>query len=310
MTLLSPHRHLGSRLLSTVAAAIMAFGVFGATPATAAVVVPANTPMILYNVPPEDLLANTRGVCDGSFHIVVRNVGGAAGALRYLDAAQRCGLKAILFFSTTSDLTRGIVYPSRVAPLVRAVKDHPALYGYLSVKEPSWIHINSTEIRSLYKAFKAADPTHPVVALFGDIPHFGDAKNPYQSAMADIVMVDWYPVETARGGCSSSGTTYVSGGATWFKKVYASVHKKTPNVPIWVMVQTHKYLGPSCHKKQRPTQAQLQREVHEALHYAHATGIAFQTFQNLNYNMDERRDPTMVGWMKAISASVQAGSLR
>ena len=267
--------------------------------------------MILYNVPPADLLANTRGVCDGSFNIVIRNVGGAAGALRYLDAAQKCGLKAILYFSDTANLTSGKVYPSRVAALVRAVKNHPALYGYLSVKEPSWVHINSTEIRSLYHAYKAADPSHPVVGLWGDIPHFGDTKNPYQSKMADIVMVDWYPVETAHGGCSASGNGYVSGGSKWFStKVYATVHRKTPNVPIWVMVQTHKYLAPSCHKKQLPTLSELQREVREAFTYAHASGIAFHTFQNTNYNSDERRNPTMVSWMKSISATVRDGTFR
>ena len=28
--------------------------------------------MILNNVPPEDLLANTRGICNGSFNIVMK----------------------------------------------------------------------------------------------------------------------------------------------------------------------------------------------------------------------------------------------
>jgi hypothetical protein len=266
--------------------------------------------MILYNVPPEDLLANTRGVCDGSFKIVVRNVGGAAGALRYLDAAQHCGLKAVLFFSTTISST-GVVYPSRVAPLVRAVKNHPALFGYLSVKEPGWVHVSGTEIKSLYRAFHAADPAHPVVALFGDIPHFGGTSNPYTAGMANIVMVDWYPVETLRYGCASTGTAYVPYGPKWFKtKVYPTVHTKTPGVPIWVMVQTHKYLAPSCHKKQRPSQALLNRQVREALVYAHASGIAFHTFQNTNYNMDERRDAAMVSWMKQISAGIAAGTFQ
>jgi hypothetical protein len=267
-------------------------------------------PMILHNVPPEDLLANTRGVCDGSFKIVIKNVGGAAGALRYLDAAQHCGLKAVLFFSTTIS-SSGVVYPSRVGALVRAVKSHPALFGYLSVKEPSWTHVSGAEIRSLYKAFRAADPGHPVVALFGDIPHFGGTSNPYTAGMANIVMVDWYPVETLRYGCASTGTSYIPYGPKWFKtKVYPTVHTKTPTVPIWVMVQTHKYLAPTCHKKQRPSQALLIRQVHEAIVYAHASGIAFHTFKNVNYNMDERRDATMVSWMKQISASIQAGTFQ
>ena len=46
------------------------------------------------------------------------------------------------------------------------------------------------------------------------------------------------------------------------------VNAKTPGMPIWLMVQTHKYLGPTCHKKQRPTEAQLRRQVRRGITYA------------------------------------------
>ncbi len=295
---------LASMLLATIAA-----GPFGAVPASAAMTYPRTAPMILHQVSPEDLLANTRGVCNGSFQLVIRNVLGVTNTLRYLNAAQHCGLKAIVYFQST--ISGGTVYPARVAPLVNAVKNHPALFGYLSVKEPSWVGVSAAEIRSLYRAFHAADPNHPVVGLFGDIPHFGNSTNPYTASMADIVMVDWYPVETYRSGCSTLGTSYVATGPKWYStKVYPKVHALTPKAPIWVMVQTHRNLHPSCHKKQRPTQALLNRQVREAFTYAHASGIAFQTFANTSYNLDERRDPTMVSWMKQLSAAVRAGTFR
>jgi hypothetical protein len=296
-------------LAATALVASLAGSSVGVTPVAAAVVYPTDAPMILQNVSPEDLLANTRGICNGSFNIVIRNVLGPTNALRYLDAAARCHVKAILYFQST--VSGGVVYPSRVGPLVRAVRNHPALYGYLTVKEPSWVGINAREIRSLYYAFKAADSVHPVVALFGDIPHFGGTSNPYTPGMADIAMVDWYPVETSRSGCASTGTTYVPYGPKWYStKVYPIVHSRTPSVPIWVMVQTHKNLHPSCHKKQRPSQALLNRQVREAFVYAHATGIAFHTFQNVNYTLDERRDATMVSWMKQLSSAIRAGTFQ
>src|SRR5215213_7537673 len=180
----------------------LAGSTYGATPVDAAVVIPTDAPMILNNVSPTDLLANTRGVCNGSFDVVIRGVSSATNAVRYLDAAQHCGLKVVAYLAPA--VSGGTVYPSRVAALVNAIDHHPALYGYLSVKEPSWVGISGTEIRSLYKAIKAADTTHPVVALFGDIPHFGDTRNPYWTGMADIVMVDWYPVETSSSGCAST----------------------------------------------------------------------------------------------------------
>lgn len=307
MTVSTAARRTLVRFATGLLTASLTMGVFGAVGATATTAYSTTTPMILYNVSPEDLLANTRGVCDGKFKIVIRNVLGVTNSLRYLNAAQRCGLKAVLHFSTTT--SGGTVYPSRVAALVAAVKNHPALYGYLTVKEPSWIGISGAEIRSMYHAFNVADPSHPVIALFGDIPHFGDTKNPYTAGMADIAMVDWYPVETARGGCSSTGSTYVPYGSKWYStKVRPTVAAKTPGVPIWVMVQTHKYLAPSCHKKQRPTWDQLVRQVREALTYAGASGIAFHTFQNDNYQSDLRRDAVMMARLKAISGQISAGT--
>ena len=76
------------------------------------------------------------------------------------------------------------------------------------------------------------------------------------------------------------------------------------------MVQTHKYLAPTCQKKQRPTQSLLNRQVREAFVYAHAQGIAFHTWDNINYNIDERRDGTMVSWMKTLSGQVHAGTFQ
>jgi hypothetical protein len=297
------------RLSLLLAAALVVPGsIAAAGSASATITYSTDTPMILSGVRPEDLAVNKYGVCDGGFAYVIRNVGTTAGALAYLDAAQRCGLKVILFFSTT--VSGGTVYPSRVAPQVNAVKNHPALFGYLSVKEPSWVGINKYEIRALYRAFRAADPAHPVIALFGDIPHFGMSVNPYTYGMANIVMVDWYPVETGNGGRSLTGTTYLTSGPTYFTRVRTYVAAATPGVPVWLMVQTHKYLKPTYHKKQRPSQALLYRQVREGFVYLRAKGIAFHTWSNVNYNVDELRDPTMVGWMKTLSGSIRAGTFQ
>ncbi len=303
-------RRLGPRFATGLLMASLALGTIGAAGASAVTGYSTATPMILFNVPPEDLMANRHGICNGKFQYVIRTAGGVAGAIRFLDAAQHCGLKAILFFSDTANHSTGKVYPSRVAALVKGVKNHPALYGYLTVKEPSWVHISGAEIRSLYRAFKAADPSRPVVALFGDIPHFGAKANPYTAGMADIVMVDWYPVETARNGCSRSGTHYITTGPKWLKKVHAKIAAVTPGTPAWLMIQTHKYLAPSCHKKQRPTEAQMRRQVRDGLQYLKATGIAFHTFRNTNYSTDLHRDAKMVSWIKTLSGQIHAGTFR
>ena len=295
-----------------LAAAVALFTALSASAAPVqAVVAPPDAPMILVNVPLADLSANRHNICDGSFQVVMKNVGAAvelANPVNYLNAAEKCGLKVIFHFSGT--ISRGTVYPTRVARWVRAVRNHPALAGYLSVKEPSWVGINGSEIRVLYRAFKAADPNHPVYALFGNIPHFGETVNPYTRGMADVVMVDWYPVETASRGCSRTGTSYVSTGPRWFAKVKKAVSTITPGTQIIAMLQTHKYLAPTCHKKQLPTKALLWRQAREALTYGSVSGLAFHTWSNANYQMDQRRNPTMVGWMKELGAQIRGGTFQ
>jgi hypothetical protein len=268
-----------------------------------------NTPMILHSVSLADITSNRGHICHSTFTHVIKTFSTISNTRNYLTAAATCGLKVIAFFSSTVNYTTGTVYPSRVAAWVNIAKGYPALWGYLTVKEPSWNRISASEIRSLYHAFRVADPSHPVMALFGDIPHFGSTANPYTAGMANVVMVDWYPIETSRSGCSLSGTTYITYGPKWYStKVRPTVAAKTPGVPIWVMVQTHKTLAPTCHKKQLPTLSLLQREVREAFTYAGATGIAFHMWDNTSYTMDDRRNPTMISWMKSIAASVAAGT--
>jgi hypothetical protein len=296
-------------IFAAAAALLMALSTF-APPARAIVASP-DAPMILVNVPWQDLRANRHGICDGSFQMVIKNVSATSdltAPVNYLNEAQKCGVKVIFHFTAT--ISGGTVYPSRVARWVRAVRSHPSLAGYLSVKEPSWVGVSGAEIRSLYRAFKAVDPNHPVYALFGNIPHFGETVNPYTRGMADVVMVDWYPVETASRGCTRTGSSYVSTGPSSFAKVSKAVAVTTPGVAIIAMLQTHKYLAPTCHKKQLPTKALLWRQAREALTYGGVVGFAFHTWTNTNYQVDQLRNPTMVGWMKELGAQVHDGTFQ
>ena len=282
----------------------------GTTTVAAAAQTSAATPMVLQNVPLGDLAINKLGICNGSFTHVIKNAAGPNNVRNYLNAAQKCGLKVIFTFPETVNYVNGSVNPSRVAYWVNLVKGHPALFAYLSVKEPSWHGITAAEIRSLYSAFRQADPSHPVIALLGDTPNFNTARNPWGAGMADILAVDWYPVETASGGCSRIGTSYVKTGPRNLTNVRDVVARKTPGTPIWMMAQTHKNLAPNCHKKQRPSEALLRRQVRDAFTYLGATGVAFHTWTNTNYASDQRRDPTMVSWMKGIAGEVHAGTFQ
>ena len=299
----SVQRPAGLALLAVMAATLLGAG-------NAVAYGTDQTPMVLQNVSLEDIVANKNGICNGGFTHVMKSAAGPNNAVNYLNAAQRCGLKVIMSFPETVNHSLGRVYPSRVPYWVNLVKNHPNLFGYLTVKEPSWNRLSVTEIRSIYSAFHKADPNHPVLAIFGDIPHFNQPGNRWGTGMADILIVDWYPVETANNGCSRTGTHYIGTGPKHFTNVAATVARKTPGTPVWLMAQTHKNLSPSCHKKQGPTEALLRRQVSDAFRYLGATGIAFHTWSNTNYARDERRSPTTVGWMRTIANEVHAGTFQ
>ena len=127
----SVQRRAGLALLAVMAATLLGAG-------NAVAYGTAQTPMVLQNVSLEDVLANKGGICNGGFTHVMKSAAGPNNARNYLDAAQRCGLKVIMSFPETVNHSLGRVYPSKVAYWVNIVKNHPALFGYLTVKEPSW----------------------------------------------------------------------------------------------------------------------------------------------------------------------------
>ncbi len=305
MSYTHPRSGRWSRAMAPLLLSILATSVLGSSFASAA---GEPAPMVLQNVTLEDVVNNRRGICNGGFTHVIKTASSASNVRNYLNAAQTCGLKVIFHFPETVNHSTGTVYPSRVASWVGLAKGHPAFFGSLTVKEPSWNRISAAEIRSLYWAFRKADPAHPVLAIFGDIPHFNGTANQYSKGMADIAIFDWYPVETASGGCSRSGSSYIANGPKWFGRIRTVLASESPNTVPWLMVQTHKYLAPSCHKKQLPTEAQLRRQVRDGLTYLKAAGIAFHVFQNTNYDSDQRRHPSMLNWMRTIANQVHAGT--
>ena len=202
--------------------------------------------------------------------------------VRYLDEAARHRQKVLLYFVNTVNYSAGTINTSVIPGWVAKVKNHPALYGYLSVKEPSWNGISLAEMRSLYQAYKSADPKHPVVALLGDTPHFGTSANPWASGVANILWVDWYPVTIRRG--------YLGNASVNFPKIKSYVAATTPGTPIWLMVQGHGY---PAGDQRTPTAAELRRQVSDGFRYLGAAGIAFYTWKNPLYSNDFARNPAL-----------------
>lgn len=205
-----------------------------------------------------------------------------APVVRYLDEAAKYRQRVLLYFVDTVNYSAGTINTSVIPGWVAKVKNHPALYGYLSVKEPSWNRISLAEMRSLYQAYKSADANHPVVALLGDTPHFGTSANPWASGVANVLWVDWYPVTIRRG--------YLGAASVNFPKIKSYVAATTPGTPIWLMVQGHGYPAGDL---RTPTAAELRRQVSDGFRYLGAAGIAFYTWKNPLYSSDFDRNPAL-----------------
>lgn len=223
--------------------------------------------------------------------ILVKAFSPSMNPVTYLDEAARYHQRVIVYFTDAVDYAAGTVKTSVIPGWVAQVKNHPALYGYLSVKEPSWNGISLAEMRSLYSAYRAADPGHPVVALLGDTPNFGKSQNPWGSGVANVLWVDWYPVTYSRG--------YIGTASVNFPKIKNYVAATTPGTPIWLMVQGHGYRAGD---KRTPTAAELSRQVGDGFRYLGASGIAFYTWKNPLYERDFARNPAL--WQAARSLMV------
>ena len=215
-----------------------------------------------------------------------------APVIRYLDEAAKYRQRVLLYFVDTVNYSAGTIKTSVIPGWVAKVKNHPALYGYLSVKEPSWNGITLAEMRSLYQAYRSVDPGHPVVALLGDTPHFGSSANPWATGVANVLWVDWYPVTYSRG--------YIGQASVNFPKIRNYVAATTPGTPIWLMVQGHAY---PAGDQRKPTAAELRRQVSDGFRYLGAAGIAFYTWKNPLYTSDFSRNPALWDVAKSLMVS-------
>ncbi len=126
---------------------------------------------------------------------MIFRVGSSEAALRYLNAAQKYGMK--LFLATgnapSGDSNTVALWEHKVFELLTdEVLRHPALFGYFLVDEPYWRGIPSSGLIASYKVLKAIDPYRPV--WINAAPRGSVEVHAEYSKAADIYGVDVYPV--------------------------------------------------------------------------------------------------------------------
>lgn len=106
----------------------------------------------------------------------------------YLDRAHKAGMKVFV------EIDRGLLIlpiPSLVAMWVQNFKDHPAVYGWLLMDEPTidpdYAFMSPSSANSVYQAIKSVDQKHPVGIVFG----VKENPRPWLGAM-DVLLFDDY----------------------------------------------------------------------------------------------------------------------
>ncbi len=121
-------------------------------------------------------------------------------ALRKLDLARRCGLKLILEVRgparRMSDIPEFEKKMKRI--LTPAVRNHPALLGYLMIDEPLWGGVPVEPLLEMYRMFKQLDPYRPV--WINEAPRNEIADLRHYAAACDIWGCDIYPVPNRHSG--------------------------------------------------------------------------------------------------------------
>ncbi len=142
-----------------------------------------------------------RKLRDLGARIIVSNFGNDTEVRLYW--AARTGIKLILFNSAWIDdsVPGGRANTELICKNASEFWDHPGLWGYYLVDEPSK-HVypsgarnpvSVSTMQAVNQAVKRCDPNHPTLAVFLPGGGFGTSSNNFGAGIADYVMFDLYP---------------------------------------------------------------------------------------------------------------------
>lgn len=122
-----------------------------------------------------------------------------------LNTAQSSGLMVLMVLYNNMEPAGSYDNVAHTQAMVTAFKDHPALFAYAIMDEPSFYGLNDMtgDLRNSYKIIRDIDPKHPVYCVASQSSYYREA-----SKYVDILAVDPYP------GSSGNQTTCVKTAVT------------------------------------------------------------------------------------------------
>ena len=183
----------------------------------------------------------------------------------YLDRAAAVGIKVMV------EIPRLEVRRDHrwlITQLVKALKNHPAVYGWYLFDEPEFIQMSPALLKRVYDAIKIEDPNHTVAIAFGRL----ERVKPYLQAL-DTLVYFRYP-------CYYDSPEFCGFEDGSFKDLAAEAAALSlERDNFWMALQGYgedKYGRPTQFNRRLPSLEEERYMIYSAV-LAHANGLLFWT---------------------------------
>ncbi|MBQ7032423.1 MAG: carbohydrate binding domain-containing protein [Clostridia bacterium] len=201
------------------------------------------------------------------------NFTGPAGYIDLLDKAHAAGITMLV------PLYRSIKpagHPDNAAntkEVVAAIKDHPALFGYMVIDEP-FFNLEEPEehLENSYKIIREIDKVHPTYIMENQ-NFIGSVK------YCDILGVDIYPNDKEKS------TTYIA------EMTRSIMHSTEYRKPVWVLLQTFRHVP---YYDYFPTSDELRSGIYQS-YFCGAKAVGYYCLRDADGKLDLMETPLWEG---------------
>ncbi len=212
--------------------------------------------------------------------------GNVENLLQYLDSAHANGMMAsLVLYGGTAMLTAGD--PTKIENTIavaKAVKDHPALFGYIIMDEP-YLHLTNPypDLVRAYREIRKIDSVHPIIIQ--ETAATNSAK--YTTACSDLLLIHDYSCNVTVIDHPDYGMQAPTKNIAKMERLRENTHVRKKDIhflgqtfgePTKEDTQTNKYYLPSIDE--------AKSMIYQAL-IENMTGVGYYCFQSTGWHLTE-----------------------
>ncbi len=212
--------------------------------------------------------------------------GNTENLIQYLDSAHANGMMAsLVLYGGTAMVTAGD--PTKIENTIevaKAVKDHPALFGYIIMDEP-YLHLTNPypDLVRAYREIRNIDPVHPVIIQ--ETASTNSAK--YTTACSDLLLIHDYSCNVTVIDHPDYGMQAPTKNIAKMEQLMENTHVRKKDIhflgqtfgePTKEDTQTNKYYLPSIDE--------AKSMIYQAL-IENMTGVGYYCFQSTGWHLKD-----------------------